>query len=168
MTLPTFGIAGITVRDTHGVSSVALSENCRNFVYLEHTMKEYPDDADGSVLADLAALGIDMTQPMDIEFPVAAPDEEAANAIASALIAAGYDAHVEYDDGEPEEDGDEDEEDDDFVPGWDVYVSTRMVPDYDEIIRIQADLGRLANPLGGMSDGWGVMLDSDMDSEEDE
>ena len=131
-------------------------------------MKEYPDDADGSVLADLAALGIDMTQPMDIEFPVAAPDEEAANAIASALIAAGYDAHVEYDDGEPEDGGDEDEEDDDFVPGWDVYVSTRMVPDYDEIIRIQADLGRLANPLGGMSDGWGVMLDSDMDSEEDE
>lgn len=131
-------------------------------------MKEYPDDADGSVLADLAALGIDMTQPMDIEFPVAAPDEEAANAIASALIAAGYDAHVEYDDGEPEDVGDEDEEDDDFVPGWDVYVSTRMVPDYDEIIRIQADLGRLANPLGGMSDGWGVMLDSEMDSEEDE
>ena len=135
-------------------------------------MAEYPDDADGSVLADLAALGIDMTQPMDIEFPVAAPDEEAANAIASALIAAGYDAHVEYDDGEPEEESDEDEDDDedddDFVPGWDVYVSTRMVPDYDEIIRIQADLGRLANPLGGMSDGWGVMLDSDLDAEDDE
>jgi len=133
-------------------------------------MAEYPDDADGSVLADLAALGIDMTQPMDIEFPVAAPDEEAANAIASALIAAGYDAHVEYDDGEPEEesDEDEDEDEDDFVPGWDVYVSTRMVPDYDEIIRIQADLGRLANPLGGMSDGWGAMLDSDLDAEVDE
>lgn len=133
-------------------------------------MTTYPDDADGSVLADLAALGIDMTQPMDIEFPVAAPDEEAANAIASALIAAGYDAHVEYDDGEPEgenEEDEEDEEDDDFVPGWDVYVSTRMVPDYDEIIRIQADLSRLANPLGGMSDGWGVMLDSDMENEDD-
>jgi Regulator of ribonuclease activity B len=143
-----------------------LSKYCDAF--LEHTMKEYPDDADGSVLADLAALGIDMTQPMDIEFPVAAPDEEAANAIASALIAAGYDAQVEYDDGEPEEDDDDNEEDDDFVPGWDVYVSTRMVPDYDEIIRIQADLGRIANPLGGMSDGWGVMLDSDMDTEEDE
>ncbi len=131
-------------------------------------MTEYPDDADGSVLADLAALGIDMTQPMDIEFPVAAPNEEAANAIAAALIAAGYDAQVEYDDGEPEDDSEEDEEDDEFVPGWDVYVSTRMVPDYDEIIRIQADLGRIANPMGGMSDGWGVMLDSDMEAEEDE
>ena len=133
-------------------------------------MTEYPDDADGSVLADLAALGIDMTQPMDIEFPVAAPDEVAAGAIASALIAAGYDAHVEYDDGEPDEEGeedDEDDEDDEFVPGWDVYVSAHIVPDYDEIIRIQADLSRLANPLGGMSDGWGVMLDSDMDAEDE-
>ncbi len=129
-------------------------------------MTQYPDDADGSVLADLAALGIDMTQPMDIEFPVAAPDEEAAHAIAGALVAAGYDAHVEYDDGEPEDDSDEDD-DDEFVPGWDVYVSARMVPDYDEIIRIQADLGRIANPLGGMSDGWGVMLDSDMDVDAD-
>ncbi len=131
-------------------------------------MTEYPDDADGSVLADLAALGIDMTQPMDIEFPVAAPNEEAANAIASVLIAAGYDAHVEYDDGEPEEEDEEDDDDDEFVPGWDVYVSTSMVPDYDEIVRIQADLSKLANPLGGMSDGWGVMLDSDMDIEDDD
>ena len=133
-------------------------------------MTEYPDDADGSVLADLAALGIDMTQPMDIEFPVAAPNEEAASAIASVLIAAGYDAHVEYDDGEPEEDeeDDDDDDDDEFVPGWDVYVSTSMVPDYDEIVRIQADLSKLANPLGGMSDGWGVMLDSDMDIEDDD
>ncbi len=136
--------------------------------YLEFMMTEYPDDADGSVLADLAAAGLDMTQPMEIEFPVAAPDEEAANAIAAALIAAGYAAIVEYDDGEPEDDSDDDEEDDDFVPGWDVYVSALMVPDYDEIIRIQADLGRIANPLGGMSDGWGVLLDSELDEEEDE
>ena len=128
-------------------------------------MTEYPDDADGSVLADLAALGIDMTQPMDIEFPVAAPDEESANEIARVLTEAGYEAEVEYDDGEDQEEQDGDEE---FIPGWDVYVTLSMVPDYDEIIRIQADLSRLANPLGGMSDGWGVMLDSDMDSEEAE
>lgn len=129
-------------------------------------MTEYPDDADGSVLADLAAAGIDMTQPLDIEFPVAAPNEEAANAIASALIAAGYDAQVEYDDGEPDDEFEEDE-DEEFVPGWDVYVSTQMVPDYDEIIRIQADLSRIANPLGGMSDGWGVMLDSEIEEEDE-
>lgn len=127
-------------------------------------MTQYPDDADGSVLADLAALGIDMTQPMDIEFPVAAPDEEAAIEIARVLTEAGYEAHIEYDDGEDEEE--EQEGDEEFIPGWDVYANVRMVPDYDEIIRIQADLSRLANPLGGMSDGWGVMLDSDVESEE--
>ncbi len=127
-------------------------------------MTEYPDDADGSVLADLAALGIDMTQPMDIEFPVAAPDEEAAIEIARVLTEAGYEAHVEYDDGESEDE--EQDGDEEFIPGWDVYANVHMVPDYDEIIRIQADLSRLANPLGGMSDGWGVMLDPDEEEEE--
>ena len=34
-------------------------------------MTDYPDDADGAVLANLAAEGIDMSLPMLIEFAVA-------------------------------------------------------------------------------------------------
>ena len=132
----------------------------------EQSVPEYPDDADGSVLADLAAMGVDMTQPMEIEFPVAAPDEEAAHAIAKILTDAGYETLVEYDDGEPEDDEEEeDDEEDEYVPGWDVYVTIDMVPDYAEIVRIQAHLSELANPLGGMSDGWGVLLDQDFEEE---
>jgi hypothetical protein len=34
-----------------------------------------------------------------------------------------------------------------------------MVPEYNEIIRIQNELDRLAGPLGGKSDGWGIMME---------
>ncbi len=128
-------------------------------------MTTYPDDADGAVLADLAARGIDMAQPLDIEFPVVAPNEESANSIAKALTEAGYDTHIEFDEGEPDEDGVIDPDDEEFGPIWDVYVNRRMIPEYSEIMRIQADLDRVTIPLGGKSDGWGVMLDADPDAE---
>ena len=68
-------------------------------------MTTYPDDADGAVLADLAAQGVDMSQPLLIEFPVAVPDEASANKTLKAMTKAGYDSHIEYDEGEPDEDG---------------------------------------------------------------
>jgi hypothetical protein len=121
-------------------------------------MTTYPDDEDGAVLADLAAQGVDMSAPLMIEFPVAAPDEAAATAIDEALTKAGYDAEIVYDEGEPNEDGEIDPDDEEFGPSWTVYVNIRMIPEYDEIMRIQAELDRLAGPFGGNSDGWGVML----------
>jgi hypothetical protein len=74
------------------------------------------------------------------------------------LVDAGYDAEIEYDEGEPDEDGQIDPDDEEFGPAWDVYAKVEMVPEYDEIMRIQAELDRLAGPLGGKSDGWGVIL----------
>ena len=124
-------------------------------------MTSYPDDADGAVLAELAAQGIDMSQPLQIEFAVAAPDDASADTIDDALAEAGYDSQIEYDEGEPDEEDEIDPDDEAFGPSWTVYVSVRMVPEYAEIVRIQAELDRLARPLGGMSDGWGVLLDGD-------
>ncbi len=130
-------------------------------------MTDYPNDDDGNVLADLAAQGVDMTQPLDIEFPVSAPDEASANSIEKALIDAGYECIVEYDDGELDEDDETAEDDEEFGPMWTVYVSVEMIPDYDEIIRIQADLDRLSGPSGGICDGWGVMLEGEPDDDDD-
>ena len=130
-------------------------------------MTDYPNDDDGNVLADLAAQGVDMTQPLDIEFPVSAPDEASANAIEKALIDAGYECLVEYDDGELDEDDETAEDEEEFGPMWTVYVSVEMIPDYDEIIRIQADLDRLSGPTGGICDGWGVMLEGEPDDDDD-
>ena len=46
--------------------------------------QEYPDDLDGQVLRSIAEDGNDMTKPMEVEFHVAAPSEEVADAIADA------------------------------------------------------------------------------------
>ena len=124
-------------------------------------MTNYPADADGEVLAQLAEHGIDMTQPLDLEFIVAVEDETSAEAIRQALAKKGYDARVEYDEGEPDEDGNIDADDEEFGPSWTIYVNRRVIPDYDEIVRIQQDLDAIAEPLGGYSDGWGAMLEGD-------
>jgi hypothetical protein len=124
-------------------------------------MSAFPDDADGAVLADLAAAGIDLSQPLEIEFPVAVPDEAAAEQTLAALTAAGYEGHIEFDEGEPDEDGELDPDDEEFGAAWTVYVYREMVPAYDAIMQMQSDLDRLAKPFGGQSDGWGVMLEGE-------
>ena len=120
-------------------------------------MTTYPDDADGSVLAHMAAEGIDMTQPMTIEFVVAVPDEAAANSVANAIAEAGYETEIDFDEGEPDFDPEEDDEEE-FGPSWTVFAVVTMVPEYDEIMRIQKELNELAGPFGGASDGWGAMI----------
>jgi hypothetical protein len=126
-------------------------------------MTAYPDDEDGAVLAELATQGVDMSQPVQIEFPVAVPDEASANNTLQAMTQAGYDSHIEYDEGEPDEDGEIDPDDEEFDPSWTVFADVRMIPEYTEIMRIQAELDRIARPYGGRSDGWGVMLEGNAD-----
>lgn len=124
-------------------------------------MTTYPDDADGAALADLAERGVDMSQPLEFDFPVAAPDEATAIVIQLALAAAGYESEVVYDEGEPDEEDEIDPDDEEFGPSWTVYVNLQMVPEYEEIMRIQAELDVIAGPLGGYSDGWGVLTDEE-------
>lgn len=127
-------------------------------------MTSYPNDADGAVLADLAAQGVDMSQPLLIEFPVAVPDEASANKTLKAMTKAGYDSHIEHDEGEPDDAWETDPDEEEFGPSWTVVANVRMVPEYNEIMRIQAELDRLARPFGGSSDGWGVMLGGDAEA----
>lgn len=134
---------------------------------------DFDDELDEAVLAELAEHGVDLSQPLGIEFPVTAPDESAARALAEALRQAGYSAEVEFDPGpsDPEalalalqeaaeEEGDDEPLDPaDFGPSWSVVVSRTMVPELAELLRLQAEFDRLAEPFGGRSGGWGVTLD---------
>ena len=120
--------------------------------------QQFPNDPDGDALRELAAEGIDMSKPLLIEFAVAAPDGDAAEKIAAALAQNGYQGNIDHDEGESDEDGEIDPDDEEFGPSWTVYVGIPMVPAYDEIMRIQADLDRIADPHGGRSDGWGAMI----------
>ena len=124
----------------------------------------HPNDADGAVLASLEAQGVNLSEPMLIEFAIDAPNKEAAAAIEAVLIRQDYEAEVEFDPGEPAEPGERadggDPHDNEFGPSWTIYVSIRMVPEYDEIVRIQEELGRLSAPYEGTPDGWGTLIES--------
>ena len=119
-------------------------------------MNKYHDDADGNALARIAADGVDMSKARLIEFAINVSNESSAKDILRTLIENGYDSEIYYDEGEL--DGNEDDSDE-FGPSWTVYANIKMVPEYDEIIKIQAELDRLAKPHGGYSDGWGTMVE---------
>jgi len=117
----------------------------------------YPDDADGDVLSALAESGIDMTQPLTIEFVIDAPDEQSARAIEADLRAAGHPGDAAFEEAD-EEVG--------IEPGWVVMIEQDIVPDYQRIIDMQADYNRFAAAHGGKVDGWGAMVDpSDLDAD---
>lgn len=123
-------------------------------------MANFPKDADGEALARLAAQGADLSQPLVLEFAVLASDERSALAIKEALAQRGYQAVIDYDEGEPDEEGEVDAEDEEFGPSWTVFTEITMVPTYEAVMRIQSEFVLIAGPLGGRSDGWGAMLDS--------
>ena len=108
--------------------------------------------------AGLEARGVDLTRPLTIEFPVAVANEASARIVAATMIEAGYQSQIEYDEGEPDYNPDTDDAEQ-FGPSWTVFANVQMVPQYDEIIRIQAELDQISRPWGGKSDGWGVVLD---------
>ena len=112
----------------------------------------FPDDEDGAVLASLSDAGVDLSKPIEVEFVVDAPDEQAATAIAAAVRGAGYDCQVQYDEGE-----DGDDEEDDLGPSWAVYVPMEMVAEHARIVALQRTFTQLAEPHGGACDGWGVL-----------
>ena len=122
-------------------------------------MQTYPDDEDGQVLLGLTARGVDLSVPRSIEFALAAPNEDAAHRIASAVETAGYEVDIYYDEGEPDDDGVIDPADEEFGPSWTVYAMVQMVPEYDRLISIQSELDVLVAPLGGVMDGWGTTVD---------
>lgn len=101
----------------------------------------YPNDADGEALQRVAADGNDMTAAMFIEFPVVLPDESRANQFAELAAARGFQAEIwKHDDG----------------PGYDVVCGQNLIPEYDEIMRIQRELNEWSAPFEGFSDGWGT------------
>lgn len=105
---------------------------------------DYPDDADGDALRRVAATGVDMSRPMEIEFIVAVPGRVTGEAIARLVARAGFRPELIHD-----------EEDD----AWDCYCRTTMLPTYGQITAAQRRLDGLIRPFGCYCDGWGTLID---------
>jgi regulator of RNase E activity RraB len=102
----------------------------------------FPNDADGEGLRYVVSLGSDMSRPMYINFQIAVPDEESANALANVAFKLGYRTGV-YDSPECK------------LP-WTCECSTRMLATYEGVLAIQDELGRISAEFGGFPDGWGT------------
>jgi hypothetical protein len=101
----------------------------------------YPDDADGVALRRVAAMGCDMTKPMEIDFFVDVPSQEAGLQVVESATRSGYRTHLEYD-----------EEDD----AWTCYCTKLMVPTHEAVCGVQSELDELSRPVDGRADGWGT------------
>lgn len=123
-------------------------------------MATFPDDEDGAALTRLAKAGADLSRPLLLDFAIAARDDASARAIEEALARHGYESHIEYDEGDPDEDGEIDPDDEESGPSWTVCVKVEMIPTHGEVVRVQADLDRIAAPHGGRTDGWGSMVEA--------
>lgn len=117
---------------------------------------QFPNDDDGNVLKQLHEMGFDFCNEIEVEFTVAAPNEEAMASIEKAARNAGYDAEGYFDEGELEVDEEITEENEEFAPSWTVYVTKVVKLEYDQLVAIQKDLDQLSVPFGGKSDGWVV------------
>ena len=101
--------------------------------------KDYPDDAIGDALRELAAAGNDMSAEMSIDFNVVVPVEKMANKFARTAEAKGFRVGVW------KRQGDDD---------WDVICSKRMIATHDSVAAAQRELVELCGPFLGFYDGW--------------
>lgn len=111
-------------------------------------MTTFPDDDDGDVLRSLQKKGVDLSQPRGIDFYCWARDQATAEQIAALLDSRGFKSDVS--------DSDESEPAD---QRYSVYAAKWMVPDYEDLLRIQAELNVLLFRFGTCCDGWGTLVD---------
>ncbi|MEZ6122815.1 MAG: ribonuclease E inhibitor RraB [Planctomycetaceae bacterium] len=128
---------------------------------------EQAEEIDAEVIRMLEEDGHDLSQPMDVDFHVAAGTEESAHLIAEAARDLGYTVFVDYDDGAQDED--DDDEEIDITEPWTCTCRREMLLTLDGVLDAQAELDELARPHGGYSDGWGTfgnaVVDDDLESE---
>jgi hypothetical protein len=91
-----------------------------------------PDDADGDALRRVAALGADVSRPMEIDFFVAVPDRGAGEPVARLSECAGCRTEVIHDD---------------EVDAWDCYCRKTIAPTHEGVVATQCELDELSRPF---------------------
>lgn len=105
---------------------------------------KFPSDEDGQVLKMLYNRGVNFEEPQNVELFVAVPNEESGISVKKTLENEGFSCELAQD-----EDSNE----------WTCYCYVSMILLYDDIIDIQKRLELIAQPYGGYSDGWAVMVE---------
>jgi regulator of RNase E activity RraB len=125
-------------------------------------MKSIPDDPTGEALRQLMEHGSDLSKPMEMDFFIAVPSQEAGDKVAIKARELGFTTVVEQDD-ELDEEG----HPPDHPPEWTCYCTKTLIPEYSEIVKIEEQLGSIAEEFGGYSDGFGSFGNAEDDEEVD-
>jgi len=102
----------------------------------------FPNDENGTVLRRMHENGDTLTEPRNVDFSVAFPNEDVASQFAAQSSWTGCVVTVEKTD---------------CAPGlpWDVTVTKKMIPDHGRITEFECLLQVSAQFFGGRNDGWG-------------
>ncbi|MDN3653350.1 ribonuclease E inhibitor RraB [Thalassotalea ponticola] len=106
----------------------------------------YPNDEHGQVLAEMEQAGIDLSQPIRVEYFQLFEQEVNAKAFAESVQQGELEAEVSV---HPDQ-----------TPGvWDVDCTITMIPSYDNIVAMEQKFEQMAAKYDGYNDGWGVHFD---------
>jgi hypothetical protein len=109
-------------------------------------------DATRAALERIAQDGSDLSQPLEMDFFVAVPDERTGRIAAARANGLGFGTSVEQD----EETG-----------GWTCYCSKVLVPTYEVVVAIELQLESIGRDIGGYVDGFGTFGNAAKDPSED-
>lgn len=115
---------------------------------------QFPDDGNGDMLRALMDAGIDLSQPLAIDFYLVFKNKEQAEKAMAALVASELQGEVELHFNDLEQ--------------WELIVSQTMVPEHTAVTAREAELDKFAKKFGGHNDGWGVMQHQDGDDDFDD
>jgi hypothetical protein len=107
---------------------------------------KFPNDENGSLLAEMLAAGIDLSQNHDIDFYHLFEKQPQAEKM-TALIGDKYpDTTVRLFEDE--------------TPGvWDVCCTVNIEPSYDNVCEAEKTFESVADKCNGYADGWGLLGD---------
>jgi regulator of RNase E activity RraB len=115
---------------------------------------QFPDDGNGDMLRALMDAGIDLSQPLAIDFYLVFKNKEQAEKAMAALVASELQGEVELHFNDLEQ--------------WELIVSQTMVPEHAAVTAREAELDKFAKKFSGHNDGWGVMQHQDGDDDFDD
>lgn len=115
---------------------------------------QFPDDGNGDMLRALMDAGIDLTEPLAIDFYLVFKNKDQAEKAMAALVASEQQGEVELHFNDLEQ--------------WELIVNQTMVPEHAAITAREAELDKFAKKFGGHNDGWGVMQHQDGDDDFDD
>lgn len=110
----------------------------------ERDFEEYPDNASGNALWQMATGDIDLVSLRVIDFEHCFPDESSAREFLAAVAETVFNAKLKLP--APESNR-----------GWEVQCKVRLIPTYAAITQTEDRLAATAQRFGGYPDGWGTM-----------